>query len=91
MKKDELIEAVMNEAGLETKKLAQDTVNAVFDVITKNLSRGEEVAVTGFGTFRITKRAARMGITPQTGEKIQIAASKAPKFSAGKSLKDAVR
>ncbi|OGG37574.1 DNA-binding protein HU [Candidatus Jorgensenbacteria bacterium GWA1_54_12] len=91
MKKDELIEAVMNEAGLETKKLAQDTVNAVFDVITKNLSRGEEVAVTGFGTFRITKRAARMGINPQTGEKIQIAASKAPKFSAGKSLKDAVR
>ncbi len=91
MKKDELIEAVMNEAGLETKKLAQDTVNAVFDVITKNLSRGEEVAVTGFGTFRITKRAARMGINPQTGEKIQIAASKAPKFSAGKSLKDAVK
>ena len=91
MKKDELIEAVMKEAGLETKKLAQDTVNAVFDVITKNLSRGEEVAVTGFGTFRITKRAARMGINPQTGEKIQNAASKAPKFSAGKSLKDAVR
>ncbi len=81
----------MREAGLDTKKQAQDAVNAVFENITKTLAKGEEVAITGFGTFRVTKRAARMGINPQTGERIQIAASKAPKFSAGKGLKDAVK
>lgn len=81
----------MREVGLDTKKQAQDAVNAVFENITKTLAKGEEVAITGFGTFRVTKRAARMGINPQTGERIQIAASKAPKFSAGKGLKDAVK
>ncbi len=91
MKKDDLVDMVMKEVGLETKKQAQEAVNAVFDIITKSLSKGEEVAITGFGTFRVTKRAARMGINPQTGERIQIAAVKAPKFSAGKGLKDAVK
>jgi len=91
MKKEGLVEAVMKEAGLETKKQAQDAVNAVFDIITRTMAAGEEVAVTGFGTFRVSQRAARMGRNPQTGEKIQIAATKAPKFSAGKALKDAVK
>jgi DNA-binding protein HU-beta len=90
MKKDGLVEAVQSAAGIETKKQAQDAVEAVFDTIVKTLGRGEEIAITGFGTFRIVKRAARMGVNPKTGEKIQIAASTKPKFRAGKLLKEAV-
>jgi DNA-binding protein HU-beta len=91
MKKDGLVEAVIKEAGTETKKQAQQAVEAVFDAIVKSLSRGEEVAIAGFGTFRVVKRAARMGVNPKTGEKIQIAASTKPKFRAGKLLKEAVK
>lgn len=91
MKKDGLVEAVMKAAGIETKKMAQEAVNAVFETIQKSLSRGEEVGVTGFGTFRAVKTKARMGVNPKTGEKIQIAASTKPKFKAGKELKDAVK
>ena len=91
MKKPELIEAVMQTAGIEAKKDAVAAVEAVFDVITKALSKGEEVAVVGFGTFKAVKRAARMGINPKTGEKIQIAASTKSKFKAGKVLKEAVK
>ncbi len=91
MKKDGLVEAVMKAASTETKKQAQQAVEAVFDAIVKSLSRGEEVAIAGFGTFRVAKRAARMGINPKTGEKIQIAASTKPKFRAGKLLKEAVK
>lgn len=91
MKREGLIEAVMKAAGLETKKAAQEAVNAVFDTITKTLSRGEEVGVTGFGTFRVVKAKARMGVNPKTGEKIQIPAMTKPKFRAGKELKDSVR
>ncbi len=80
----------MKIAGLDTKKQAQESVEAVFDAITKTLSRGEEVGITGFGTFRVAKRAARMGVNPKTGEKIQIKAAIRPKFKAGKLLKDAV-
>ncbi len=90
MKKPELVEAVMTAAGLETKKQAEAAVEGVFDTISKALSRGEEVAVPGFGTFRVAKRAARAGINPKTGEKIQIAAKTAPKFRASKQLKEAV-
>lgn len=90
MKKDGLVEAVMSAAGIETKKQATDVVETVFDTIVKTLGRGEEVAITGFGTFRVVKRAARMGVNPKTGEKIQIAASTKPKFKAGKLLKEAV-
>ena len=90
MKKDGLVEAVMEAAGLETKKSAQAAVEAMFDTIAKALSKGEEVAISGFGTFRVAKRAARMGVNPKTGEKIQIAASTKPKFRAGKALKEAV-
>ena len=91
MKKEGLIEAVMKAAGMETKKMAGEAVNAVFDTIMKSLSRGEEVGITGFGTFRTAKSKARMGINPKTGQKIQIAASTKPKFRAGKELKDAVK
>lgn len=91
MKKDGLVEAVMKTANIETKKQAQEAVEAMFDTIVKTLSRGEEVAITGFGTFRVVKRAAREGRNPKTGEKIQIAASVKPKFRAGKLLKEAVK
>lgn len=86
-----MVEAVIKAAGIETKKQAQMAVEAVFDAIVKTLGRGEEVAVSGFGTFRVVKRAARMGVNPKTGEKIQIAASTKPKFRAGKLLKEAVK
>lgn len=85
------MEAVMKAAKMETKKQAQEAVNAVFETITKALSRGEEVGVTGFGTFKVAKTKARMGVNPKTGEKIQIAAGTKPKFRAGKELKDAVK
>jgi len=91
MKKEGLVEAVMKAAGTETKKQAQQAVDAVFDTITKSLSRGEEVAIAGFGVFRVAKRAARMGVNPKTGEKIQIPASVKPKFRAAKALKEAVK
>ncbi len=91
MTKDGLVEAVMNAAGLETKSLAHKATEAVFDTITKTLGRGEDVAISGFGTFRVAKRAAREGRNPKTGEKIHIAASTKPKFRAGKGLKEAVK
>lgn len=91
MKKDGLVEAVMKGAGIETKKQAQDIVESILDAIVKAMSRGEEVAITGFGTFRVVKRAARTGRNPKTGEAIQIAASVKPKFRAGKMLKEAVK
>jgi DNA-binding protein HU-beta len=90
MKKDGIVEAVMSAAGIETKKQSQMAVEAVFDTIVKTLGRGEEIAISGFGTFRVVKRAARMGVNPKTGEKIQIKASTKPKFRAGKLLKEAV-
>lgn len=90
MKKDGLVDAVMKAAGIETKKQAQLVVDTMFDTIVKTLSRGEEVGITGFGAFRVAKRAARMGVNPKTGEKIQIKASTKPKFRAGKVLKEAV-
>lgn len=80
----------MKATGMETKAAAQRAVEAVIDTITKTMARGEDVAITGFGTFRIVKRAAREGRNPKTGEKIQIKASIKPKFRAGKALKEAV-
>lgn len=77
-------------AGFESKAEAERAVEAVFDTVVKTMGRGEEVAIAGFGTFRVVKRAARMGRNPKTGEQIQIAASVKPKFKAGKLLKEAV-
>lgn len=90
MTKAGLIEEVMKAAEMETKAAAERAVEAVFDTITKTMGRGEDVAITGFGTFRVAKRAAREGRNPKTGEKIQIKASIKPKFRAGKGLKEAV-
>ena len=75
MTKEGLVEAVQKATEMETKAGAQRAVEAVFDSITKTLSRGEDVTITGFGTFKVAKRAAREGRNPKTGEKIQIAAS----------------
>jgi DNA-binding protein HU-beta len=90
MNKAALVEAVMKATGIETKAAAARATEAVFDTIVKTLGRGEEVAIAGFGTFRVAKRAAREGRNPKTGEKIQIKASIKPKFRAGKLLKEAV-
>lgn len=89
MTKEALIEAVAK--GCCSKKEAADALNAVLDTISKALARGDKITLTGFGTFSVSKRAARMGVNPRTGAKIKIAATKVPKFKAGKSLKDAVR
>ncbi len=80
----------MKAANLETKAAAHRAVEAVFDTITKTMGHGDDVAITGFGTFRVVKRAARQGRNPKTGETIQIKASIKPKFRAGKVLKEAV-
>jgi DNA-binding protein HU-beta len=91
MTKDGLVDEVMKGAGIEVKAEAHRAVQAVFDAITSALTRGEEVAITGFGSFRVMKRAARDGRNPKTGEKIRIQASVSPKFRAGKGLKEAVQ
>lgn len=81
----------MKATGMEHKTQAKQAVEAVLDTIVKTMGRGEDIAITGFGTFRVAKRAARMGVNPKTGEKIHIAASTKPKFRAGKVLKEAVK
>ena len=89
MNKAELTEAVAARANL-SKSDAGNAVDAIFDCIEGSLNRGENVSLIGFGTFSVSDRAARTGRNPRTGETIQIAASRAPKFKAGKALKDAV-
>jgi len=88
--KNELIDAVATIASLK-KAEAIKAVDAVFDSIAGALKQGTEVRLVGFGTFHVAKRAASEGRNPRTGEKIQIAASKTPKFKAGKQLKDAIQ
>jgi len=90
MTKSELIDHVANDTGL-SKKDAGAAVNSVFDGIRDTLADGGSVTVTGFGTFDVRERSARQGVNPATGEKMQIKASKAPGFKAGKTLKDAVK
>ncbi len=85
-----LVDAVNEKIG-GTKKQAEDAVDTVFDMITTTLGKGEEVAISGFGSFSVKHRAARMGVNPRTGEKIQIGATVTPKFHAGKALKMAVK
>lgn len=91
MKKQDLVDVVMQAGNVEVKKNAAAIVDAIFDSITKAMAKGDEAAIAGFGTFKIVKRAARMGVNPKTGEKIQIAASTKPKFRAAKALKEAVK
>jgi DNA-binding protein HU-beta len=89
MNKSELIDAVASAAGL-SKADATSATDAVLDTITGALSKGDQVTLVGFGTFSVRERAARAGRNPQTGETIQIKASKSPGFKAGKAFKDAV-
>lgn len=89
MTKTELINEVAEKSGL-TKKDSGKAIDAVFDVMTKALAKGEKVTLVGFGSFEVRKREARKGRNPQTGAEIKIAARKVPVFRAGKALKDAV-
>ncbi len=89
MNKAELIEAVADAAELN-KATATRAVDAMLNGITDTLKKGEQVTLIGFGTFEVRERAARAGRNPQTGAAIEIKASKAPAFKAGKALKDAV-
>ena len=90
MTKDELVEAASSKAGCSKKEVGE-VLDAILENITKALIKGDKVVLTGFGVFRVMNRAARQGVNPKTGEKIQIAASIAPKFRAGKALKEAVK
>lgn len=89
MTKAEFIDQVADRAGL-SKKDAADAVDAVLETIEGALTRGSDVVFSGFGKFSVSERAAREGRNPATGEKIQIAATKVPKFTAGAALKKAV-
>jgi DNA-binding protein HU-beta len=90
MNKADLINHVASSAGL-SKSAAGDAVEAVIGGITDTLSDGGAVSLVGFGTFSVVARAARTARNPRTGDTIQVAASNAPKFKAGKALKDAVK
>lgn len=91
MTKQDIVAAIAASAGL-TKKAAADSLEALIDSITKELKKGGKVTLTGFGTFQVSKRAARTGVNPRNpSEKIKIPAMNLPSFKAGKSLKDAVR
>jgi len=88
--KAELVSAIAEIAGT-SKKDSEAVLQAFIDVVTKTLSKGEDVTLAGFGSFSVTQRQAREGINPRTLEKIKIAATKTPKFKAGKKLKEAVK
>lgn len=91
MTKQDLVAAVASSVGV-SKKVAGEALEAVLSAITKSLKKGENVTVTGFGTFRVSHRAARTGVNPRNpSQKIKIPAMNVPAFKAGKSLKDAVR
>lgn len=87
MNKSELIEYIANNADL-SKMGAARALDATVDAIRKTLKKGGTVQLVGFGSFTSTKRAARTGVNPRTGEKLKIAAARVPKFKAGKPLKD---
>ncbi|MCR4650399.1 MAG: HU family DNA-binding protein [Lachnospiraceae bacterium] len=89
MNKTELVAAMAEKSGLEKNK-AEAALKAFTDVVADELKKGGKVQLVGFGTFEVSERAAREGRNPQTGKSMKIAASKAPKFKAGKALKDMV-
>ena len=89
MNKTELVAAIADQAEL-SKKDAEKALEAFVDVVTDELKKGERIQLVGFGSFEVTERAAREGINPLTKKPMSIPASKAPKFKAGKALKDAV-
>ena len=90
MNKDQLLDVMSAKAGI-SKKDAGLALDAFIDSVTSTLSSGGSVALTGFGSFQVSHRAARQGVNPKTGAKLQIPAMKVAKFKAGKGLKDAVR
>ncbi len=90
MTKAELVEKVAKDAGI-SKAAAVKALDSFIDGVVKNVKKGSKVALVGFGTFSVAKRKARTGRNPQTGEPIKIPARKIPKFSAGKTFKDAVK
>lgn len=87
MNKTELVAAMAEQAGV-SRKDAEKTLKAFTDVVADELKKGGKVQLVGFGTFEVSERAAREGRNPQTGKAMKIKASKAPKFKAGKALKD---
>lgn len=89
MNKTELVAAIAEKSAL-SKKDAEKFVNAFTETVKDTLKKGDKIQLIGFGTFDVTKRAARTGRNPQTGAEIKIPASKAPKFTAGKALKEAL-
>ena len=89
MNKTEFIAAVAEKAEI-SKKDSEKALKAFVDVVAEQLKAGDKVQLVGFGTFEVSERAAREGRNPQTGETMKIAACKAPKFKAGKALKDAI-
>lgn len=89
MNKTELVAAMAEKAGL-SKKDAEAALKAFTETVAEELKKGEKIALVGFGTFEVSERAAREGRNPQTGAPMKIAASKAPKFKAGKALKDVI-
>ena len=89
MNKADLVEAVSKSADL-SKTASEKAIDAAVAAIRSSLKRGQSVTLVGFGTFRVTRRAARTGRNPRTGEEIKIKATRVPKFSAGKALKDAL-
>lgn len=89
MNKSELITAIATQAGI-TKAEAGRVIDATTSAITTSLKKGEAVTLIGFGTFKVSKRAARTGRNPRTGAELKVAARNAPAFTAGKALKDAI-
>ena len=89
MNKAELVAAIAEKTEL-SKKDSEKALKAFIDVVTEELKKGDKIQLVGFGTFEVAKRAAREGRNPQTGKSMKIAASKAPKFKAGKALKEEV-
>ncbi|MCI5959604.1 MAG: HU family DNA-binding protein [Lachnospiraceae bacterium] len=89
MNKTELVAAIADQAEI-SKKDAEKALKAFTDVVAEELKKGEKIQLVGFGTFEVAERAAREGRNPQTGATMKIEASKAPKFKAGKALKDLV-
>ena len=89
MNKTELVAAIAEQAEI-SKKDAEKALKAFTDVVAEELKKGEKIQLVGFGTFEVSERAAREGRNPQTGKTMTIAACKAPKFKAGKALKDAI-
>ncbi len=90
MTKQEFVERVAQRSDLDRRQAAK-AVDAFLETITDTLKQGDSISFTGFGKFTVAERGARQGVNPQTGERIEIAASKVPRFSAGSALKNAVK